>query len=65
MDEKQLRNGREEGRVGGCVIQQNPPPAYLPWGLEGSAPNSLFAEPKSDMGRRVVERDTAERTKPG
>jgi len=24
--------------VGGCVIQQNPPPAYLPWASKGQHP---------------------------
>lgn len=24
--------------MGGCVIQQNPPPAYLPWASKGQHP---------------------------
>jgi len=58
------RKEGEEG-MGGCVIQQNPPPAYLPWASKGQQPTLYSPNQNLIWGGRVVERDTAERTKPG
>jgi len=57
---KRLKNGRK-GRKGGWVCYPAKPSTGISsMGLEGSASNFLFAKPKPDMERRVVERDTAE-----